>query len=207
MGFYDRYCLPPLLDLACGGKPFRKQREKIVPNLTGNVLEIGIGSGHNLPFYNRAQTTKIIGVDPDDHLWKRSEKRRTATSIPVERIGLDGQNIPLEAGDVDNVLVTYSLCTIPDAVKALSEMHRVLKPGGRIWYCEHGKAPDAKVERFQKRIDPIWGKLAGGCQTGKDIPALFERAGIGIENLETGYIPGPRFAAFNYWGMSRQKAS
>ncbi len=203
MKFYDKYILPVCLDKACGIKPIRRQREKIVPLAHGVVLEIGIGSGQNLPHYNPDKVSKIIGVDPDDHVWARSAARRKACPIDVERIGLSGEDIPLEDNLADSVVVTYSLCTIPDPVKALGEMKRILKPGGKIFFSEHGKAPDAAVARWQARIDPVWKKLAGGCHSGRDIPQLFAQADLTLESLEQIYLPGPRVLAYNYWGIAK----
>lgn len=203
MGFYDRYILPCCLDRACAIGPITKQREKIVPQAKGCVVEIGIGSGLNLPHYNPQTVTKIIGVDPDEHLWKRSQNRREACPIEIERIGLSGEKLPLDSAIADTVVVTYSLCTIPDPVKALREMARVLKPGGDILFTEHGKAPDAGVHKWQKRIDPLWGKIAGGCHSGRDIPGLFTQAGLKLTTLEQMYIPGPRILSYNYWGAAQ----
>ena len=200
MGFYDKYILPCCLDRACAIAPVSKQREKVVPFASGVVLEIGIRSGLNIPFYNPDKVSKLIGVDPDEYIWKRSAKRRAASPLEIERIGLSGEDIPLQDNMADSVVVTYSLCTIPDPIKALGEMKRILKPGGKILFTEHGKAPDAKVHRWQNRIDPIWGKLAGGCHTGRDIPTLFRQAGLEFESLEQGYIPGPKVLSYNYWG-------
>lgn len=203
MGFYDRYILPCCLDRACAIGPITKQREKIVPQAKGCVVEIGIGSGLNLPHYNPQTVTKIIGVDPDDHLWKRSQSRRANCPIGIERVGLSGENLPLEDDIADTVLVTYSLCTIPDPVKALREMARVLKAGGKILFTEHGKAPDSGVHKWQNRIDPLWGKIAGGCHSGRDIPDLFTQAGLKLTSLEQMYIPGPRVLSYNYWGAAQ----
>ena len=189
-----------LSGFACAIAPVSKQREKVVPFASGVVLEIGIGSGLNIPFYNPDKVSKLIGVDPDEYIWKRSAKRRAASPLEIERIGLSGEDIPLQDNMADSVVVTYSLCTIPDPIKALGEMKRILKPGGKILFTEHGKAPDAKVHRWQNRIDPIWGKLAGGCHTGRDIPTLFRQAGLEFESLEKGYIPGPKVLSYNYWG-------
>ena len=202
MGFYNKHILPCCLDKACGIGPITRQREKVVPLAEGVVLEIGIGSGQNLPHYNTSKVRKIIGVDPDEHIWKRSEKRRSDCPIPIERIGLSGEDIPLDKNTADSVVVTYSLCTIPDPVKALLEMKRILKPGGKILFSEHGKAPDAKVHRWQNRIDPVWKKLAGGCHSGRDIPDLFRQAGLTLDSLQEMYIPGPRVLSYNYWGIA-----
>ena len=202
MGFYNKHILPCCLDKACGIGPITRQREKVVPLAEGVVLEIGIGSGQNLPHYNTSKVRKIIGVDPDEHIWKRSEKRRSDCLIPIERIGLSGEDIPLDNNTADSVVVTYSLCTIPDPVKALLEMKRILKPGGKILFSEHGKAPDAKVHRWQNRIDPVWKKLAGGCHSGRDIPDLFRQAELTLDSLQEMYIPGPRVLSYNYWGIA-----
>ena len=203
MGFYEKHILPRCLDKACGIGPISKQRQKVVPQATGIVLEIGIGSGLNLPFYNPDRVTKIIGVDPDEHIWKRSEKRRVKTAIDIERIGLSGEDIPLDSNLADSVVVTYSLCTIPEPVKALKEMTRILKPSGKIFFVEHGKAPDENVHKWQNRIDPLWGKIAGDCHSGRNIPQLFRQADLTLETLEQSYIPGPKVLSYNYWGVAR----
>ena len=203
MGFYNKHILPFCLDKACGISPITKQREKIVPLASGTILEIGIGSGLNLPHYQASQVTRLFGVDPDEHLWKRSETRRAACDFPIEQIGLSGEEIPLENDSVDSVVITYTLCTIPDPVKALTEIKRVLKAGGAIYFSEHGRAPDRAVEKWQRRIDPLWGKIAGGCHSGRDIPSLFQLADIPFERLEEMYIPGPKILSYNYFGIAR----
>lgn len=202
MGFYQKHVLPCLLDCACAGKPFQKQREKVVPLAYGDVVEIGIGSGHNLPFYDQNKVTKLIGIDPDEDIWKRSEKKRAQFHKPLERLGLSGENIPLPDSSADSVVVTYSLCTIPDPVMALKEMRRILKPEGQLLFTEHGKAPDAKIEKWQHRIDPFWSKIAGGCYSGRDIPALLTQSGFTLHDLQQRYIPGPKVLAYNYWGRA-----
>ena len=203
MGFYAKHILPVCLDKACGIGPISKQRQKVVPLASGTVLEIGIGSGLNLPFYNSEKVSKVIGVDPDEHMWKRSAKTRAKTAMEIERIGLSGEDIPLDKNVADTVVVTYSLCTIPDPVKALKEMTRILKPGGQILFTEHGKAPDANIHKWQNWIDPLWGKIAGGCHTGRDIPELFRQANLQFDSLEEMYIPGPKILSYNYWGAAR----
>lgn len=203
MGFYARHILPRCLDKACGIGPIEKQRAKIVPLARGRVVEIGIGSGLNLPHYDPARVSSITGIDPDEHIWKRSAARRAAADFPIDRIGLSGESIPLDDATADTVVVTYSLCTIPDPVSALREMRRILKPDGEILFCEHGQAPDAKVARWQSRIDPIWKHIAGGCHSGRNIPALFKQADLNIETLDQMYIPGPKVLSYNYWGRAR----
>lgn len=203
MGFYDRHILPRCLDMACGIGPIEKQRAKVVPHAEGRVVEIGMGSCLNLPHYDEAKVSEIIGVEPDPYIWKRGADLRDASNIPVTQMGLSGEDLPLDDKMADTVVVTYALCTIPDPVKALREMRRVLKPGGKILFCEHGKAPDAKVEKWQGRIDPIWKRIAGGCHSGRDIPALINEAGLSIETMDTMYIPGPKVLGFNYWGTAQ----
>lgn len=203
MGFYARHILPCCLDKACSVGPIDKQRAKIIPLAKGRVLEIGIGSGLNLPHYDPSQVSDVIGVDPDAHIWARSKNRREAASFPVERIGLSGEDIPMESGSADTVVVTYSLCTIPDPIKALREMRRILKPDGDILFCEHGRAPDMNIIKWQTRIDPIWSKIAGGCHSGRDIPNLINHAGLETIELHQQYIPGPKVLSYNYWGRAR----
>ena len=203
MGFYNRHILPRCLDMACGMAPIAKQRQKIIPLAKGKVVEVGMGSCLNLPFYDANQVREVIGIEPDAYIWKRGAALRQASPISVEQIGLSGENVPLDTDIADTVVVTYALCTIPDPIKALNEMRRILKPGGDILFCEHGQAPDEKIAKWQTRIDPIWKRLAGGCHSGRDIPKLFERAGLTIQNMETMYIPGPKVLGFNYWGSAQ----
>ena len=206
MGFYSQHILPRCLDLACGTKPIRKQREKIVPKARGRVVEIGIGSGLNLPFYNADQVERVIGIDPDGAIWKQAKARVAACAFPVERLGLSGESLPLEDDYADTVVITYTLCTIPDPVAALQEMKRVVKPTGSILFTEHGKAPDSAVARWQTRIDPIWKWIAGGCHSGRDIPALIGEAGLSLARLEQMYVPGPKVLSYNYWGEIKASA-
>jgi len=204
MGFYDRHIMPRLIDFACSLKPITYQRRLTVPQAEGVVLEVGIGSGLNLPFYDASKVKKIIGIDPDDQMWARSQKQRSGFQIPIERIGLSGEDIPLEGNLADTVLATYTLCTIPDPVAALKEMRRVLKPGGKLVFLEHGQAPDAHIRKWQERIDPYWKKIAGGCRPGRPIPSLLNEAGWRVERLAQGYIPGPKPLTYNYWGTARK---
>jgi len=204
MGFYDRHIMPRLIDFACSLKPITYQRRLTVPQAEGVVLEVGIGSGLNLPFYDASKVKKIIGIDPDDQMWARSQKRRSGFQIPIERIGLSGEDISLDSNFADTVLATYTLCTIPDPIAALKEMRRVLKPGGKLVFLEHGQAPDAHIRKWQERIDPYWKKIAGGCHPGRPIPSLLNEAGWRVEHLAQGYIPGPKPLTYNYWGTARK---
>ena len=202
MGWYDEKILPRFINLACGGKPSTKQREKIVPDATGDVLEIGFGSGLNLPFYDSGKVRKVFGLEPSEAMRKLAAGRVDRSDIEVEFIDLPGEQIPLDDSSVDTVLVTYTLCTISDAVAALDGMRRVLKPGGKLLFCEHGKAPDESVLRWQNRLNSTWGKIGGGCNINRDIPALLENGGFRITRDERMYIPGPKVLCYNYWGSA-----
>jgi len=203
MGWYDDKILPKLIDLSCGTKPIHKQREKVVPLATGDVLEIGFGGGLNLPYYNRDSVRKVWGLEPSEGMRKRADKLIAETDVDVELIDLPGEKIPLEDNSVDTVLVTYTLCTIPDAAAALEGMRRVLKPNGRLLFTEHGRAPDAGVRRWQERLNPGWKKLAGGCNINRDIVKIIEDAGFSMAEDNRMYIPGIRLFSYNYWGTAK----
>ncbi|MCP5131036.1 MAG: methyltransferase domain-containing protein [Pseudomonadales bacterium] len=204
MSFYERHILPRFINCACGTKPIMKQREKVVPLASGTVLEIGIGTGHNLPFYDPSRVQKLIGLDPSGKSWELAAKRAAHLDFDLEFIGLPSERIPLDDDSVDTVLVTYSLCTIPDPISAMHGMARVLRPGGSLIFCEHGKAPDAAVRKWQDRVNPLWSSVLGGCNLNRDIPSLLTAAGFGIDHVESMYLPGtPRFAGFNVWGSAR----
>lgn len=203
MSFYDDKVLPHLIDLACSTRPTRKQREKIVHLAQGDVLEIGFGSGLNLPFYDRHKVRKVFGLEPSAGMRRKAQPNVDASGIDVEFIDLPGEEIPLESESVDTVLVTFTLCSIDDAVTALEGMRRVLKPGGKLLFCEHGAAPDAGVRRWQDRLNPGWKRFSGGCNMNRDIPALIEHGGFRITSDERMYIPGLRILSYNYWGSAK----
>jgi ubiquinone/menaquinone biosynthesis C-methylase UbiE len=203
MGFYDRHILPRLLNTAMSAKPIRYQRRKVVPRAEGRVLEIGFGAGHNLPFYDAGKVSHIWALEPAKEMRERAAERVAASPIALEFLDLPGERIPLEDEAADTILVTYTLCTIPDVMAALSGMRRVLKPTGRMIFCEHGEAPDANVQKWQRRITPVWKAIGGGCHVGRAIPKLIQDAGFKVQDMETMYLPGtPRFAGFNYWGSA-----
>ena len=202
MGFYAKHVLPHVVHLACGTKPNRRQRQKIVPLARGRVLEIGIGSGLNLEFYDSARVEHVWGLDPSPEMWAIAEASARKQPFKVEFIEAGAERIPLEDRSVDTVVITYTLCTIPEATAALADMRRVLKPGGELVFCEHGLAPDESVRRWQHRVNPVWRRVGGGCNLNRDIPSLLKAGGFRIRDMDTMYIPGWKPASFNYWGTA-----
>lgn len=203
MSFYENHILPRLIGCACGTKPIAKQREKIVPLCTGRVLEIGMGTGHNLAFYDPDKVDFVFGLEPSAAMLERARPLAEKMSFPVEFLSLPGEEIPLDDNSVDTVLLTYTLCTIPDPLTALAQMRRVLKPGGRVLFSEHGQAPDAAILKWQNRLNGIWGKIAGGCNINRDIPGLISAAGFTITDQNSMYVPStPRIFGFTYWGAA-----
>ncbi len=206
MGFYENRILPRVIDLVCGMGPILKQREKVVPHAVGRVLEVGMGSAINLPFYDADRVEMVWGLEPSEGMRRKAAARLAGAPFPVEWLGLPGEEIPLEDDSADTVLLTFTLCTIPDFRKALEQMRRVLKPGGRLLFAEHGEAPDQDVRKWQDRINPIWKRVAGGCNINRRIPQLIEESGFKIEDIDSMYLPGtPRIAAFQYWGSATQR--
>lgn len=191
-----------MINLACGTSPTRKQREKIVPRASGDVLEIGFGSGLNLPHFDRDKVRRIWGLEPSSGMRRIAAEPIVTSGLDVELIDLPGEEIPLDDNSVDTVLVTYTLCTIPDMASALEGMRRVLKPGGQLLYCEHGKAPDDSVVKWQERMNPAWRKVSGGCNMNRDIPEALDAAGFRIGDDNRMYIPGIKSLSYNYWGAA-----
>jgi ubiquinone/menaquinone biosynthesis C-methylase UbiE len=203
MGFYARHILPVVINCACGAKPIRYQRRKIVPRAEGVVLELGFGSGLNLPYYDASRVSRVYALEPEEGMLARARKVAAKAPVPVEILAERAEDISLPPASVDMVLVTYALCTIPDPVAALEGARRVLKPGGKLLFCEHGLAPDEEVQRSQRSVEPIWKRIAGGCHLSRNIPVLVAQGGFHIDDMETMYLPStPRFAGFNYWGAA-----
>ncbi len=202
MGFYDRYVLPRAINLACSSKSNMKQREKIVPLAEGRVLEIGMGSGLNLPFYDRTKVEKVWGLEPSEGMRQLARRNFGGADLDLEVLDLPGEKIPLDANSVDTVLMTYTLCTIPDVRSALQGMLHVLRPGGKLLFCEHGIAPDPSVAKWQNRINPTWRVFSGGCNINRDIPAVLRAAGFKVVHDERMYIPGVKVLSYNYWGTA-----
>ena len=201
MSFYERHILPWMIHHACGARPLMRQRARVVPLASGRVLEIGAGSGHNLPLYDPARVECVWALEPSEGMRARAAANLRKSRVGVQWLDLPGERVPLEDCSVDTVLMTYTLCTIPDWRAALGQMRRVLKPEGRLIFLEHGAAPEPGVRRWQDRLNGGWQRIGGGCNLNREIPALIESAGFRITRGESAYLPGtPRTMGFNYWG-------
>jgi ubiquinone/menaquinone biosynthesis C-methylase UbiE len=202
MGFYANKVLPRIVNAACGMKSAEPIRERACAGLHGRVLEIGFGSGLNVPHYPKA-VTGVAAVEPADLGWKLAQNRLAASTVPVERTGLDGQSLPLPDDSCDTALSTWTMCTIPDIGRALQEVRRVLKPGGTLHFVEHGLAPDDKVQRLQHRLEPVQKRLFGGCHLTRQISDLLVDAGFTIAEQDVFYEDGaPRFLAADTLGVA-----
>jgi ubiquinone/menaquinone biosynthesis C-methylase UbiE len=203
MGFYGEQVLPRLIDKMCGAGDMAEWRRKAVAGLTGTVVEIGFGSGLNVPHYPPT-VERVLAVEPSAVARKLAAPRIAASSVPVEFVGLDGQGLPLGDASVDAALSTFTLCTIPDERKALRELLRVLRPGGRLHVVEHGSSGDEKVQHRQRRIEPINKRLAGGCHLTRDHWATIRAAGFEIESATTEMARGPKTHSVFYVGVARK---
>ena len=190
MGWWSERVLPRCIDLSLSTEPVMELRRDACAGMAGRVLEIGFGSGLNVGLYPRA-VTAVDAVEPADLAWKLSAGRRARSDVPIERVGLDGERLAAADASYDAVLSTFTLCTIPDVRTALAEVRRVLRPGGALHVLEHGLAPDPRVARWQRRLDPLQGLVAGGCHLSRDVPALISDAGLRLERVEQSYLPGP----------------
>jgi ubiquinone/menaquinone biosynthesis C-methylase UbiE len=202
MGVYGDHVLPRIVNVACGMKTVRGLRQRVCAGLEGEVIELGFGSGHNVPFYPSA-VSRVAAVEPADLGWKLAQKRVGASSVPVERSGLDGQSLPFADDSFDTALSTWTLCTIPDLTAALAEVRRVLKPGGTFHFLEHGLAPDEKVQRWQNRLNPLQNRLFGGCNLNRPIVTLVSGAGFTIAEVDAFYEDGaPKFLGADSLGVA-----
>jgi len=202
MGFYADRVLPHIINKACGMKASNPYRARVAGGLHGEVVEIGFGSGLNVPFYPSA-VQRVTAVEPADVGWRIASKRVAASPIPIERSGLDGQSLPFDDDSFDTALSTWTMCTIPDVARALAEVRRVLRPGGTLHFVEHGLAPDAGVARWQHRLEPLQKRVAGGCHLTREIVPLLEAAGFTITELDQFYEEGaPKVFAADSLGVA-----
>jgi ubiquinone/menaquinone biosynthesis C-methylase UbiE len=202
MGFYSDIILPWLCDLAMRNKRLVPFRERVTGAAEGRVLEVGVGSGLNLPFY-RPPVREVLALEPAPRLVAMARRATRTDSVPISFLEASAEAIPLDDRSVDTVVTTWTLCTIPQAAAALGEMRRVLRPGGRLLFVEHGLAPDAGVRRWQDRLTPAWRRISGGCHLNRPIRSMIEGSGFRIDRVATGYMPGPKPMTFLYEGSAR----
>lgn len=205
VGFWERQVVPRVINLMMGTEGFAKLRRRTVGAVHGEVLEVGFGSGLNVPHYPEA-VTRVYAVDPSEVGRELAAGRIAESPVPIEYVGLDGEELPLADHSVDTALSTWTLCTIPHPDRALREIARVLKPGGTFHFLEHGHAPDEKVQRWQRRLDPVQRRIAGGCHLDRRIDGLVREAGFDIDELHTFYVAGPKSMSYMYAGQGRVAA-
>jgi SAM-dependent methyltransferase len=202
VGIYAKHVLPRVINVACGMKAANEYRDRVCGGLHGQVVELGFGSGLNVPFYPEA-VSGVMAIEPADVAWGLAGKRVAQSSVEVQRVGLDGQSLPLADDSCDTALTTWTLCTIPDAEAALREVRRVLKPGGTLHFVEHGLAPDEKVQRWQHRLEPMQKRVFGGCHLTRRIPDLITSAGFEIGEIDVFYEKGaPKIMAADSLGVA-----
>jgi ubiquinone/menaquinone biosynthesis C-methylase UbiE len=202
VSFYGDRILPHLIDISMRQERLKAYRQRMVSAAEGRILEIGIGSGLNIPYYG-GRAEKLIGLDPSAKLLSLAARALKVGQVPIELLNGSAESIPLEDKSIGTVVTTWTLCTIPDAQRALAEMRRVLKPDGRLLFVEHGRAPDATVHSWQDYLTPLWKRIAGGCHLNRNISQLIEHSGFRIEQMATGYMKGPRPMTFMYEGSAR----
>lgn len=202
MGLYRKYLLPTLTELAMRNRTLRPERARWVPLASGVVLEVGVGSGLNLPIYSQG-VRKLYALDPSEELLRMARARAAGAAFSVEFLCRPAEMIPLADGSVDDVVTTWTLCTIPNLVAALQEMRRVLRPEGRLIFVEHGRSPDPAVARWQDRLTPLWRRVTGGCHLNRPIDRLLRAGGFEASEMNRGYLAGPRVGSYLYRGMAR----
>ncbi len=201
--WYDHHVLPRWVGAACGMPHITALRTRVVPAAQGVVLEVGIGPGYNLGLYDPCQVTRVIGADPVSAMTDRAAHAVAHSPVPVEMLDASAEDLPLENGQADTAVLTFTACTIPRVEEGLAELRRVIKPGGRLLFLEHGLSPDPQVARWQRRMDPWWGRLAGGCHVSRDIAVLLRDAGFEILKIETEYaVKTPRVLGYLSWGAA-----
>ncbi len=202
MNPYERFVLPRLIDTACGMGDVMRRRAELIPRARGEVLEVGMGTGLNLQYYDAQQVSRIVGVDPAAQMQTLARKRAAQIAIPVEMIAVGADGVAAADDSYDTVVMTFTLCSIGDPLPALLEMLRVLKPQGQLLFCEHGLSNEASVQRWQRRLTPWWKPIAGGCHLDRDIPGLLQQAGFALHELSQAYISGPRPMTYLYQGAA-----
>ena len=205
MGIYSKYILPSLINKVCGASLFTDQRNKIVPLAYGNVLEIGVGSGHNLPVYDGTKVTKLTAIEPTVDTWIQCKIDLKKLPFDFEFIIASAEKLPFQDNHFDTIVITYTLCTITEVEQALKEMRRVLKPTGILLFSEHGLAPDKRLRFVQNTLNPVWKYFSGGCNLNRNIPQLIEESGFEITTLEQMYISGFKTGSYNYLGTAIKK--
>ncbi len=203
MSFYENKILPRVINCACGMEAVDLQRAKVVPLAQGRVLELGIGTGLNVKHYDARRVSKVIGVDPSEESWRLAQSKVQHSDVAVEYLSASAEDIPLATDSVDTTVITYTLCTIPDPGRALAEVIRVLRPGGRVLVAEHALAPDPSIAKWQNRVNGLWGKMAGGCHINRDIRGLIDFTPLKIQDWQAMYLPKtPKIAGYNVWGSA-----
>jgi len=197
--WYEKRILPLLLDATCNLKSFRRQRAKVVPQASGRVLEIGIGTGLNFSYYDPVRVSSIVGVDPSEPMHRLARRRKRTAGVPVELVAVPAERMPFPDASFDSVVSTYTLCSVSDPSAVLREIRRVLRPGGRFLFSEHGLSPEKHVAKWQYRLQPYWERVAGGCHLDRNIPFLLDQNGFAVR-MSSGYLIRPRITGYTYWG-------
>lgn len=198
-GWFDETIFPVVLDAACSLKSFRRQRAKVVPQASGRVLEIGIGTGLNIPFYDSVRIGSVVGIDPSGPMHRLARRRGKTSAVALELFVVPAERMPFADNYFDSAVCTYTLCSVSDPSAALNEIRRVLKPGGRLLFSEHGLSPEKHVAKWQSRLQPYWEKVSGGCHLDRNIPLLLEGSGFAAR-ISEGYVTRPRVGGYTYWG-------
>ena len=202
MDLYNKHILPKLINRVCAQNEISRIRKELIPRAKGKVLEIGMGSGLNLPFYDPVKTEQVSGVEPVDQLRRMAAKKARSLTFKVDFTGRSAEAIPLANNVIDTVVVTYTMCSIPDVIQALKEMNRVLKPGGELLFCEHGRSPDQQVSKWQDKLTRPWQKVAGGCHLNRPVADLITQAGFKIVALDSGYTHPIKLLSYTYKGVA-----
>jgi ubiquinone/menaquinone biosynthesis C-methylase UbiE len=203
MNFYDRHILPRLIQCSCGAPMVTELRKRVVPEAQGEVLEVGCGGGLNFPLYRRGRVRRVTAIDPAPPMLDRARRAAERSGVPIELTQAAAEALPFPDGTFDTVVVTFTLCSVREHGRSLAEMKRVLRPNGRLIFAEHGLAPDPGVQRWQRRIEPLWSRLAGGCRLTRPVRQAIAAAGFEIVSGEGRYLPAPKVLGWAEWGAAR----